>query len=265
MDPSTSSAQDAQNQKASDPGITNVQPPAIPAQPPQQPVSKAPVTISVNKEGPSAVIAAESSIDDEDDEEEQVAPQENKTQGVQQAGGDGEEEAVDVEPSAPEVSASAESAEVERVVEKTPDVEPKITPELKKVGVTHSGPGIIPDEIKVSENNFGIKKLPVSFEQAALEEKKTKLHDSKHWFSAMMMYIWRRLNPQLGKAKPTTGDATSSFTPAQQTPVSAPTNTPAVVQSNFVQKFQPDPDPDPEPKPDANVAKEEGQKEVTSV
>jgi hypothetical protein len=206
MDPSTPTVQDVQNKSTQAVNDDKTQvvssQPMQPAQtPPQQ---KTPVTISSgNKEGEgqSTMIVAESPDADEEDEVI-AAPQETKTQVVQQGGGVNtqEEEVAEIAPVIPEFSASSE---VKEIVEKSPDQEKPDLPQIVQdagmkhsdPGVTHSGLGVI----DVEENQFGVKKLPITYHQAAVEEKVTKLHDSKHWLMGTVMYIWRKLNPKFGK------------------------------------------------------------------
>ncbi|HWY79426.1 MAG TPA: hypothetical protein VNW29_03645, partial [Candidatus Sulfotelmatobacter sp.] len=104
------------------------------------------------------------------------------------------------------------------IIERSPDQEkPEIPQEVKDAGVTHSGPGVI----DVEQNDFGVKKMPaVTFPQAIEEEKRTKLHDSKHWYMAMVMYIWRKLNPKMGEKNV----STEKKTQADQEPI-LPTKT----------------------------------------
>ena len=199
MDPSTPTVQDVQNkppQAVNDDDKTQVASarPVQPAQtPPQQ---KTPVTISSgNKEGegqPTMIVAENPDADEED--EVIAAPQETKTQVVQQGGGvDVQEEVAEIAPATPEFLANDE---VKEIVEKSPDQEkPDLPKAVQDAGVTHSGPGVI----DVEENQFGVKKLPITYHQASVEEKVTKLHDSKHWLMGTVMYIWRKLNPKFGK------------------------------------------------------------------
>ena len=202
MDPSTPSGQNTQNQSTQSvpedtkTSVVVTQPAQVTS--PVQPLvlSKAPVTISSgNKEGQPAMIIAESPSGDEE-EEVVAAPQETKAQVAGQQGvGDGEEEVAELQPTIPEVSASPE---VEKIVEKSPDLEkPNLPDAVKVAGVTHSGPGVI--DVDVKENALGITKLPITYQQAAVQEKVTKLHDSKHWLMGTVMYIWRKLHPKLGK------------------------------------------------------------------
>lgn len=204
MDPSTPSVQDVHQQKSSNQlPNASVAKAAQPSDtsfgqskpPPSSIQQKTPITISVGKEaGPATVMVAESPDAGEDDEDERVvAPQETKTQIISQSNGaDIQEEVIEMQPAVPEFSTSPE---VEKIVEKSPDQErPDLPKTVQDAGVTHSGPGII----TVDKNNFEVTKMPETYEQAVKEEKKTQLHDSRHWFSAMIMYIWRKLNPTIG-------------------------------------------------------------------
>lgn len=198
MDSSTSTAADIDTKQPSDQPINRTQPPAVS---PSAVTPKTTMTISVGKEaGPSSVVIAESPDDGEDEEDElRVASQEKKTQVVSsQGGGAGIEEEIEVQP-VPEFSASPE---VEKYIEVT-DIEKPDIKEIAKDGVTHSGTGVIPDMIAISKNNFGVKTMPESFDQAVNDEHQSRLHDSKHWFSAMIIYIWRKLNPKIKKTVPT--------------------------------------------------------------
>lgn len=245
MDPSAPSVpkvqeQDAPVQPASQ---TPVQPvtstdqtsqpaPTQPVQPSQQ--QKEPMTISVNKEAGPAVIVTESADAGENDENDiKVAPQEANVIGPQ--GGAEAQETVELQPAVPEVA--IENTEVEKIVEATPDQEkPDIPKALSDAGVTHSGPGII----AVPQNNFGIKEIPVSYQQAAVEEKQTELHESKHWLMGVVMYVWRRINPELGKEKKT----------KQTAPVT---------------KKEPEQTLEAKPEPVVNSENSENQKEETNV
>ena len=204
MDSSASSTQTAPNQKTTDQPMNRTQPPATTA--PSDDTNNAPVQQkqpttaqsmgSANKEAGPAVMVAESS--DENDEEEdkiQVAPQETKTQVVQQPGAGVTDEAELSE----QVSESAGTGvEVEPFVEKTPDQEkPELSKEVQQAGVTHSGPGVIPDTIQVKENAFGVKSLPEPYPEAKRLEKHTPFKSSKHWLMATVMYVWRKLNPKI--------------------------------------------------------------------
>lgn len=100
-------------------------------------------------------------------------------------------------------------ASVEQVVEKSSPQEKPVLPEaVKQAGVTHSGPGVIPDKIKVvpktlqvPENKFGITAMPISYDQALLEEKQTSFKSSKHWLMGVYEYVWRKINPMIGRSK----------------------------------------------------------------
>jgi hypothetical protein len=197
MDPSTASAQNVQDQTGVQQPADQVQQPVAVQQPPAPSQPKGTTTISVGggKETAPAVIVQESAEEDDEDEI-QPAPQEIKANVVtQQGGADTQEEVVELQPAVPEVVTS--SSEVEAVIEKTPDQEkPALSEEVKKVGLTHSGPGVIAVE---QENSFGITKMPITYAQAADEEKKTNITQSKHWLMGVIMYVWRKVNPTLGK------------------------------------------------------------------
>lgn len=193
MDPSTQTAQGMQPQKRFDQSNRS-QPPATTdqtqqAQPVQQPPQqqKKPTSISVNIESGPAVISQESPGGDEEDEI-QPAKQETQTQIVQKQVSVAEVQEVSIQPSVPEVS--VENTEVENIVEASADSEkPEISEEEKDAGVTHSGPGVIVVEQSQPER---ITKIP-SYASAKEEEKKTQLHDSKHWLMAVVMYVWRKI------------------------------------------------------------------------
>jgi len=209
MDPSTSPAQNAQDQQPSDQQINPTPSQQI------QPVQKQPAKtqqISVGSREAGAIVQEDVDEDDEDDEL-LVAPQETKS-GVSLGQNEGEDEAekaaivpsqsitadsqenVEIQPSVPEFAPN--NPEVEKFVEKSPDQEkPDLPKVVQNAGVTYSGPGVI----DIKQNSFGIKKLPVTYDQAVVEEKVTELHDSKHWFMGMVMYIWRKLNPDISKPK----------------------------------------------------------------
>lgn len=111
------------------------------------------------------------------------------------------EQAVEVKQSVPEV---AVEQSLEAVVEKSPDVEkPIIAEELKKVGVTHSGPGV-----PVQENSFAVTQLPMNYQQAKIVDKQTTLKESKHWLAELVMYVWRKVDPTVEKSTDTKGVTT---------------------------------------------------------
>ena len=76
-------------------------------------------------------------------------------------------------------------------MKKSPDLEkPDIPKVVSDAGVTQSGPGVI----QVDDNSFGISQMPaITAQQAATQFKTTHLHDSKHWFVGMLIYIWKKL------------------------------------------------------------------------
>jgi hypothetical protein len=103
-----------------------------------------------------------------------------------------EAQKIEAQPTVPEV---AIEKNIEHVVEKSPDTEkPQLSEAVKAAGVTLSGPGI-----PVDENVFGVKSLPMTYEEAVVQDKQTTMKDSKHWLAELVMYVWRKLDPTLGK------------------------------------------------------------------
>lgn len=198
MDPSTTVPQTQPVAKVQPPetslrDLASGTPPA--QQPPkQQMISGHP------EQGP---IQAAPAVEAPQDTEEVVQPakQENSAQAAPQASV--EVQQVEIQPSVPEVQVEQS---VEAVVEKSPDTEkPDLPDAVKQAGVTFSGPGI-----PVEENAFAIKTMPVSYEEAVKEEKATKIKDSKHWLMAKIIYIWRKINPDIGKKGAQTQNVSST-------------------------------------------------------
>ncbi|HWY80167.1 MAG TPA: hypothetical protein VNW29_07455, partial [Candidatus Sulfotelmatobacter sp.] len=101
MDPSTSPAQDVQNQKTSDQQINRAQQPSTATQPVQSP-SQPRSQVSVgNIEAGAATIIQESSDVDAEEDEIKVAPQEMKSQAVSSGGVEDQDEVIEVQPSIP--------------------------------------------------------------------------------------------------------------------------------------------------------------------
>ena len=124
-----------------------------------------------------------------DDEVVQPAKQEVTNKPAQQTL---EAQQVEVQPTVPEI---AVEKSVEHVVEKSVDTEkPKLTAAVKAAGVTLSGPGI-----PVDENAFGVKSLPMTYEEAVIQDKQTRMNDSKHWLAELVMYVWHKIDPTIGK------------------------------------------------------------------
>jgi hypothetical protein len=163
--------------------------------------------ISVGGVEAGAAIVQEDADNDDEDEELMVAPQETKgSVSLGQNEGEDEDETttvvvgqpsvVDVQenialrPTGSETAINA-SPEVEKVLKKSPDLEkPDIPKAVSDAGVTLSGPGVI----QVDENSFGVSQMPaVTYQQAAVQIKETKLKDSRHWFLGQLMFIWRKL------------------------------------------------------------------------
>ena len=187
MDPSTAAPQTQPAAKTQQPATPNsLTALANGSAPVQQPK---PQMISGHPEqGPIQTVAPEAPQGNE--EVVQPAKQENSAQTAPQAAP--ELQQVEIQSSIPEVKVEQS---VEGVVEKSPNMEnPELPEVVKQAGVTFSGPGI-----PVEENVFAVQTMPVTYEQAVAEEKATKIKDSKHWLMAKIIYIWRKLNPNIGK------------------------------------------------------------------
>lgn len=132
-------------------------------------------------------------VQEASEEDVQPVQQEVSNSPVTQQSAEGQ--AIEVQPSLPEVKVEQS---VEHVVEKSPDTEkPTIPDAVKAIGVTHSGPGV-----PVDENIFNVKTLPMTYEQAVIEEKQhPKLNDSKHWLAELVKYVWRKIDPSYGKSR----------------------------------------------------------------
>lgn len=188
MDPSASSAQSAPNQSMAANKLQ--QPVPVQAGTMSQQSAPTPQPISVHPEqGPVQTATPSESTEDEI---VQPAQQEVSVKPVQQTA---EVDAIEMKPSTPEVSVEQS---VEQVIEKSPDMDrPKLSNDLKAIGVTHSGPGV-----PVDTNNWNVKSLPMTFEQAVAEEKQhPRLNDSKHWLAELVLYVWRKIDPTYGKQK----------------------------------------------------------------
>jgi hypothetical protein len=264
MDPTAPAAQDVQKQTpAAQPAadastvqagqsqdttgqqsVTQVKP--APTTPQKTQIS---VSGSGGLEAGSAVIVQEDADDDDDEKELQAAPQEKRNLGVMGQGEDDEqdeqqvvsnpavidteEEVAEVQPTVPEVVVS--SPEVEKLVEITPPEQPKITEELKNVGVTHSGPGFI----DASQMQLPPPKMPATYEQVVNAEeqiKNNRLHSSKFWLLEKIKYLWRKVNPNIALTvkKP----QTKKVIPVKKLPVKAntvPANNDTVTKSTQVQ------------------------------
>ncbi len=253
MDPSAPAAQNVQDQTpaaqpvtdmSSDQNATqqagpnsNTPAPTQPVQPKPAPIQKTQISVSGSGglESGSAVIAAEDPDDDDDEDELQVAPQEKKNLGVMGQGSDDLQEdeqqivsqpaVVDVEevgpelqPAVPEVIAA--SPEVEKLIEVNELEKPKISTELKNIGVTHSGPGII----DAADMHLSKPKIPVTYAQAITQEeliKANRLHSSKFWLLEKIKYLWRKMNPDIAMTvmKPVSKGAIANKLPVKTVPV----------------------------------------------
>lgn len=157
-----------------------------------KPVSSAlaqPVSSGSPEQGPIQTSAGQA---ESQDDIVQPAKQEVAAAPVQSTG---EAEKIELKHSTPEISVEKS---VEHVVEKSPDTDkPTIPDAVKAVGVTHSGPGVV-----VDENAFNIHAMPMTYEEAVVQEKQhPKLNDSKHWMAELVEYVWRKIDPQYGKTK----------------------------------------------------------------
>lgn len=189
MDPRVSSAQNTQNTPSASGRVQ--QPAPVQAGNMSQQPAPTPQTISVHPEqGP--VQTAIAPTENTEDKIIQPAQQEVSVKPVQQVA---EVDEVEIKPSTPELTVEQS---VEHVVEKAPDMDkPKISQDLKAVGVTHSGPGV-----PVDTNSFNVSSLPLTFDQAIAEEKQhPRMNDSKHWLAELVIYVWRKIDPTYGKQK----------------------------------------------------------------
>ena len=97
-----------------------------------------------------------------------------------------------IQPSIPEVAISQELA---HMVEATPQAEnPFLPPELQKRGIMAAG-----NAVPVPTNTFGIKALPMQYQDAVVKEKTLKLQESMKWLAGKIHYYWRKLNPKVYK------------------------------------------------------------------
>lgn len=199
MDPSTSPAQGVSN--VQQPVIGRAQPPTATVQPesmselasgtslpsaqPEQ------VTSGHPEQGPIQTSAASESKEHSEDDVQPARQEVSATPAPPSV----EVQQIEVAPSMPEV---AIEKSVEAIVEKAPDTEKPMIPDaVKAVGVTHSGPGV-----PIDENVFHVKSLPMTYEEAIVEEKQhPKLNDSKHWLAELVLYVWRKIDPKKGKQK----------------------------------------------------------------
>jgi len=223
MDTSVPAAQDVPNQTQSDqqavsPSANSASDDQAKVSPSQTPVAQQPKKQQVSVSGGGGLEAGSGMVmaedpDDDDEAELQVAPQEKKNLGVMGQGGDDEQgdeqqigsqapvmdvsEVAEIQPSVPEVVAG--SPEVEKLIEITPPEQPKISDELKNIGVTHSGPGFI----DAAQMNQPALKMPVTYQQAVNAEeqiKDNKLKSSKFWLLEKIKYIWRKVDPNISLA-----------------------------------------------------------------
>jgi hypothetical protein len=86
-------------------------------------------------------------------------------------------------------------AELEHIVELTQDYEKPIVPrEAQEAGVTVSQ-AYAPVPTTPTNNNL----FPMTYEEAILKKKTSKMGEAIKWFAAEVMYQWKKLNPNTGK------------------------------------------------------------------
>ncbi len=125
------------------------------------------------------------------EEQDAIMPSQQETAG-KSGSSVKEEQSIEIKASVPEI---AVEKSLEAVVEKSVDTEkPKITEELKKVGITHSGPGI-----PIETNKFSVTTMPMQYEEAKAMDKATSIRESKHWLAELVMYVWRKIDPMIEK------------------------------------------------------------------
>ncbi len=194
MDPSIPAVQDTQNQQPANQPVNQVQSPVTAAPPVQQ--QKTQVSVGNVEAGAATMIQENSDADADDEDEIKIAPQEITNQTANKSAGvDTQEEDVKLQPTIPEIVVS--SPEVETIIEASVDQDkPELSKEVKAAGVTHSGPGVI----VVKQSSSGVQKMPpITYEQAKVEEKKTQLHEARHWYLALVLYLWQKINPKAGE------------------------------------------------------------------
>lgn len=76
------------------------------------------------------------------------------------------------------------------------DTEPKLTEEIKKAGVTVSTAVNVPSPKK---NTLPKIPLPMTYEEAVIKKKQSKMKDAVKWLAAKIIYQWRKVDPELYK------------------------------------------------------------------
>lgn len=85
--------------------------------------------------------------------------------------------------------------ELENTAEKGPDAkEPKIEEELR-----HAGVKLAKESTPLITTPTGKIQLPLNYSQAVQKKKKTSFFDSVHWYAALIMYLWKKHDPDIVK------------------------------------------------------------------
>ncbi len=94
-----------------------------------------------------------------------------------------------ISPSEPELVIHDELAAVG--VEKAAQSEiSKLTAEVQKLGASHAK-----ESVPVITLPSGTVHLPHSYQKALQIEKQTNIEDSSHWYAALILYLWKKLDP----------------------------------------------------------------------
>jgi len=85
--------------------------------------------------------------------------------------------------------------ELEHFVEHAPNTEkPVVSQAAQEAGVTVSQ-AYAPVSATPENNNL----YPMTYEEAVLKKKASKMGEAIKWFSALVIYQWKKLNPNTGK------------------------------------------------------------------
>jgi hypothetical protein len=93
--------------------------------------------------------------------------------------------------STPEISIPQELVDI---VKKGHDVEVPLSPDVQQLGVT-SANAAVPVKPMLPENI----NIPMSYEEATLKKKSSKISDALKWFADLVIYQWKKLKPDLYK------------------------------------------------------------------
>ena len=98
-----------------------------------------------------------------------------------------------IRPSVPEVAISQELAHMVEAAKETES--PFLPPELQNAGVKAAK-----EAVPVPPNPLGVQALPMSYQksmQTIEENRKSKLSEGIRWFSELVAYQWRKVNPKV--------------------------------------------------------------------